>query len=65
MILLKLGQIILLKQSVKHDYFRIIIMGKHETEEIIETSFGEISIWDEQQYTKEFVELLKDYYLYL
>lgn len=63
---LSLEQIILVRQSVNHDYFRIIITGKHENEELTETSFDEISIWDEQQqYTKEFIELLKDCYLYL
>ncbi len=63
---LSLEQIILVKQSIKHDYFRIIISGRHETEELTETLFDEISIWDEQQqYTNEFIGLLKDYYLYL
>ena len=59
-------QIIYIRQSVKHDYFRMIIMGKRKSAESVETSFDEISIWDEKErYTNEFVELLKDYYLYL
>ena len=69
-------QIIFIRQSVKHDYFRMIIMGKRKSTEFIQTSFDEISIRNdpstlrqaqssEQQYTQQFVELLKDYYLYL
>lgn len=55
----------LVRQSVKHDYFRIMISGGHKQaeEKII---MDEISIWnDQQQYTKEFIKLLRDYYLYL
>ena len=62
---LSILQIIFVRQSVKHDYFRIIVMGKSETAEAVETSFDEIAIIEEQQYTPKFVELLKDYYLYL
>ena len=59
-------QIIFVRQSVMHDYFRMMIKGKKKSDEFIETDFDEISIWDEkQQYTKQFIELLKDYYLYL
>jgi len=58
--------ITLLKQSVKHDYFRIILMGKLKTEETIKTEFDEISIWnDKKEYTPEFTNILKDYYLCL
>lgn len=59
-------RIIFVRQSVKHDYFRMMIMGERKAEKLIETYFDEISIWNEkQQYTEQFVELLKDYYLYL
>ena len=60
-----ISKMIFVRQSVKHDYFRIFIKGNLNTEEI-ETEFDEISIWnDKQQYTEEFVNLLKDYYLHL
>ena len=60
-----ISKMILVRQSVKHDYFRIFIKGNLNTEEK-ETEFDEISIWnDKQQYTAEFVNLLKDYYLHL
>jgi len=43
-----------------------MIEGKLNREGNAETIIEEISIWDDQQqYTKEFKELLKDYYLYL
>ncbi|HEY5774167.1 MAG TPA: methyltransferase [Chitinophagaceae bacterium] len=62
---LHVAKIVLVRQSVKHDYFRIFIKGSLNTEEK-ETEFDELSIWDEkQQYTNEFTGLLKDYYLYL
>lgn len=59
-------QMILVRQSVNYDYFRIILSGKLKTEELVETIIDEISIWNEkQEYTPGFIELLKDYYLYL
>src|SRR6185436_10674663 len=62
---LNISKILFVRQSVKHDYFRIFIKGSLNTEEI-KTEFDEISIWnDKQQYTAEFVNLLKDYYLHL
>jgi tRNA1Val (adenine37-N6)-methyltransferase len=62
---LNISNLLFVRQSVKHDYFRIFIKGSLNAEEK-ETEFDEISIWDEkQQYTDEFVNLLKDYYLYL
>ncbi|MDP9230163.1 MAG: methyltransferase [Bacteroidota bacterium] len=52
---------ILIRQSVKHDYFRIITSGGHRVSEL---KSEELSIRDEdQQYTPEFMRLLKDYYL--
>jgi len=60
-----ISKMILVRQSVKHDYFRIFLKGNLNTEEK-ETEFDELSIWDDkQQYTSEFVMLLKDYYLHL
>ncbi len=53
-----------LRQSTKHDYFRIILSGGLSTSEKLNTS--ELSICnDKMEYTNEFFELLKDYYLYL
>jgi tRNA1Val (adenine37-N6)-methyltransferase len=63
---LSMLQLTFVRQSKKHDYFRVMLMGKSEIKEPMETSFDEISIWDEKKkYTKEFTSLLKDYYLNL
>ncbi len=62
---LNISKILFVRQSVKHDYFRIFLKGSLNKEEK-ETKFDELSIWnDKQQYTNEFVNLLKDYYLHL
>ena len=59
-------QMTFVKQSVNHDYFRILLIGKLSSDLPVKTEFNELSIRDErQQYTTEFAELLKDYYLYL
>jgi tRNA1Val (adenine37-N6)-methyltransferase len=56
-------EIVFVRQSSKHDYFRIMIKGNLKKEDQAETIIDEISIWDDQQqYTKDFKELLKDYY---
>ena len=53
-----------MKQSVKHGYFRTVLVLSKNTKATNETE--EISIRDfEQEYTDRFVELLKDYYLRL
>jgi len=55
---------VILQQSVQHSPFRVILMGKKERTDTRNTV--PISIMDEHQhYTKPFVDLLKDYYLYL
>lgn len=60
---LHISKIILVRQSIKHDYFRIMIKGQLNGEE---TEFEEISITDDKkEYTPEFIGLLKDYYLHL
>ena len=62
---LSISSVLLIRQSVKHDYFRIFLKGDFRIKEK-ETELNEMSIWDEhQQYTEEFVRLLKDYYLHL
>ncbi len=59
-------QMVFVRQSITHDYFRIMLMGKLKNNEPVETMIDEISIRDDQeQYTKEFIGLLKDYYLHL
>ncbi len=61
-----ISEIVFVRQSVKHDFFRIMIEGKLNRGESAETIIDDLSIWDEKhQYTTEFVSLLKDYYLYL
>jgi len=63
---LNISKILFVRQSTKHDYFRIMLKGKLNERENIETEFNEMSIWDDsQQYTNEFKQLLKDYYLHL
>jgi tRNA1Val (adenine37-N6)-methyltransferase len=63
---LKFDEILLLRQSVNHNYFRLMIYGSQVLEKNSKTITREISIWnDRQEYTREFVELLKDYYLHL
>lgn len=51
------------KQTVKHSYFRsILLFNRRDMGPVIE----ELAIKDESnQYTNEFIGLLKDYYLYL
>lgn len=61
-----LSSTILVKQSVNHDYFRVMIEGRKKSSETEEIVLEEISIWDDQQqYTGEFISLLKDYYFNL
>jgi len=59
-------KMIFVRQSKDLNYFRIMLSGKLKSHEQTETMIDEISIWnDQQKYTKEFIELLKDYYLNL
>lgn len=54
------------RQSVTHDYFRIMLKGKIKTKRHSEFYFDEIPVWNEKkQYTEEFKNLLREYYLYL
>jgi tRNA1Val (adenine37-N6)-methyltransferase len=53
-----------LAQSVNHSPFRVIVKGSNQQR--VTATTDTISIWNEQeQYTDAFVNLLKEYYLYL
>jgi tRNA1Val (adenine37-N6)-methyltransferase len=58
-------QQVLVRQSTRHDYFRIMLEGKRmkDVDEIFTES--EMAIREGDVYTSEFTALLKDYYLYL
>ncbi|MCU7550332.1 methyltransferase [Chitinophagaceae bacterium LB-8] len=53
------------RQSVHHQPFRLMLMGTNKKTDIpVDEKI--ISIWDEnRQYTTDFISLLKEYYLYL
>ncbi|MGC4036379.1 MAG: methyltransferase [Chitinophagaceae bacterium] len=55
---------VLVRQSINHNYFRVFIKGMLGN--VHNERVSELSIKDsDQRYTKEFIELLKEYYLYL
>jgi len=63
---LAVEQIIFVRQTENHDYFRMIVAGKLTPETVTETIIDEISIKDHAgEYTTAFINLLKDYYLNL
>ncbi len=63
---LAMQQLTFVRQSVRHDYFRMLLEGKLKTYESAETMIDEISIKDDNDlYTPDFINLLKEYYLYL
>jgi tRNA1Val (adenine37-N6)-methyltransferase len=63
---LRVTESLMVRQSTQHDYFRTFIKGEHTGNREETYSKGEIAIWnDKKEYTKEFADLLKDYYLYL
>ena len=63
---LELSQLVFVKQSVNHGYFRIMLCGRLPSEQKGETVIAEMAIKDNNDnYTPAFVSLLKDYYLYL
>lgn len=62
---LSMKQKILVRQSIKHDYFRIMIQGTHSTINT-DTTYAEISIRDHKiKYTLKFIKLLQDFYIQL
>lgn len=57
-------KIVSVRQSVNHDYFRLMVAGSLYND--FEAEETEMAVRDEQdQYTQEFIQLLKDYYLHL
>jgi tRNA1Val (adenine37-N6)-methyltransferase len=58
------SKIVFVRQSARHDYFRVMLEGRLSSDNISETLIEEISICnDQQEYSGDFKELLKDYYL--
>jgi len=67
MLKMRLGiqTLVKVKQSPDHDFFRIMIEGKRHLNAADHTE-RELSIWDEKkEYSPDFTNLLKDFYLYL
>ena len=63
---LQLTEICLVRQSVNHDYFRILLRGEKLPAVPVETRFDELAVKDVNDgYTQEFAGLLSEYYLYL
>jgi tRNA1Val (adenine37-N6)-methyltransferase len=63
---LAIRELTFVRQSSQHDFFRMMISGKIKTGEVVETNIDEIAIKDEKdEYTSDFILLLKDYYLNL
>jgi tRNA1Val (adenine37-N6)-methyltransferase len=61
---LYIHEMALVKQSIAHDYFRLMICGGLKEKSPVLSN--EISIRnDKEQYTTEFIQLLKEYYLKL
>ena len=61
-----LEKLVFVRQSVSHDYFRIMIKGNTRQSRTPETDIDELTIKGaNDEYTYEFVALLKDYYLHL
>lgn len=56
---------VLVRQSTKHNFFRIMLEGKKIGGDVEDFPVIEMAIRDGNEYTSEFVRLLKDYYLYL
>lgn len=64
---LKITHTTWVRQSTQHNYFRIMLEGTLNSNiDLTQDSTDEISICDDKkQYTKEFISLLKDYYINL
>jgi len=63
---LSVEQICFVKQSTKHDYFRMMLKGALQRDVQTEIIITDISIKDDNNhYTQDFTGLLKEYYLHL
>ncbi len=68
---LSIRQLTFVRQSIRHDYFRIMLEGTIKTGETAETTFDEMAIKNDtvpgkaEEYTPAFINLLKEYYLHL
>jgi tRNA1Val (adenine37-N6)-methyltransferase len=62
---LELTKRVMVRQSTQHNFFRIMLEGKRVKDRIEDFTETEMAIKDGNEYTAEFVRLLKDYYLYL
>jgi tRNA1Val (adenine37-N6)-methyltransferase len=62
----ELSEIIFVKQSPRHEYFRMVFKGRFNTREGIETKVEEITLTDVTgKYTAEFTKLLHPFYFNL
>jgi tRNA1Val (adenine37-N6)-methyltransferase len=63
---LTITQKTLVKQSTQHNYFRILLSGKHSENKKEDFITNEIAIRNkDEKYTPGFIDLLKEYYLHL
>jgi len=63
---LSIQHITFVRQSMNHDYFRLLVSGSRHNERPVETMINEIVIKDgNDHYTPEFTRLLEPYYLHL
>jgi tRNA1Val (adenine37-N6)-methyltransferase len=63
---LAITQLVFARPSINHNFFRIMAEGKIKTDSAAEIKIDEISIKDENdQYTMDFTDLLKEFYLHL
>ncbi len=63
---LSIDEIFFIQQTTVHPFFRIVVRGGYNKDDNNEPKIAEMAIKNEAgQYTREFVSLLKDYYLYL
>lgn len=61
-----IARLALVRQSINHDYFRIMLEGKNLSDNSMDIKIQELSIRDaSNNYTPDFISLLKEYYLYL
>ena len=63
---ISISNLVLVKQSINHPYFRLMLEAKYPKAEIEMTEINEMIISNkENEYSSEFISLLKEYYLHL